>query len=530
MKRAPHRLVESYEKQLQPAEVAFHRAYWDSQVEATPVNEQKRSELELEVRRLKGDSSVLDEVTAALEEAIHEPILKRQLEVMRLSLTANQMDEERRTQIVELSSAVESEFASFRVEIDGGRLTENEVNEILKTSADVEERRRVYLGSKAVGRKMGSRIRELARLRNSVALEMGFSDFYRMGLELQEISEDWLFGLFDELESLTATPFRTWKDGLDERLKKRFGTDDLMPWHYGDPFFQNLPPDGGIDIDGFFKGKDASELAKATFAAWGIDVSGVLQRSDLYPREMKSQHAFCLDIDRTGKDVRILGNIVEGERWTEVILHESGHAAYDVSIDPHLPYLLRRAAHTFVTEAIAILSGRLVRDPEWLATLGGVDKTEVAPIEDELRRASAIQSLLFARWVLVMTHFERELYSDPEADLDATWWEFVERFQFLTPPDEGAEGAWASKIHIAAAPVYYHNYLLGELLASQLETTAQRRFGKLVGASEVGDWLKREMFSKGSSMRWDRLIESVIDGPLTAVDFAVQVTSGSAPA
>ena len=27
---------------------------------------------------------------------------------------------------------------------------------------------------------------------------------------------------------------------------------------------------------------------------------------------------------------------------------------------------------------------------------------------------------------------------------------------------------WATKIHIALYPCYYHNYLLGELLASQL--------------------------------------------------------------
>jgi peptidyl-dipeptidase A len=526
-KRAPHRVVEDYEAELQPLEVAFHRAYWDSQTEATPENEQKRAQLELELRRLKGDGALLHEVKSALHESIHEPVLKRQLEVMRLSLTANQMDEERRGQIVELSTAVESEFASFRVEIDGKRLTENDVEEILKTSSDVEERQRAYVGSKEVGRRVEQRIRELARLRNSVALELGFSDFYRMGLELQEISEEWLFGLFDELESLTAGPFHSWKAELDDRLMKRFSASELRPWHYADPFFQNLPSDGGIDIDGLFKGKEAPDLARKTFAGWGIDVSGVLDRSDLYPRELKSQHAFCLDVDRSGRDVRILANIVEGEHWAEVMLHESGHAAYDVSIDPHLPYLLRRAAHTFITESIAILSGRLVRDPEWLTRIAGVDPTEVAPIEDELSRAASVQSLLFARWVLVMTHFERELYSDPEADLDAIWWELVERFQFLVPPEEGGEGAWASKIHIAAAPIYYHNYLLGELLASQLGSTIRQRFGDLVGASEAGPWLKSELFGRGSLQRWDELIEQTTGRPLTAKDFADQVTSGS---
>jgi peptidyl-dipeptidase A len=126
-----------------------------------------------------------------------------------------------------------------------------------------------------------------------------------------------------------------------------------------------------------------------------------------------------------------------------------------------------------------------------------------------------------------MTHFERELYSDPEADLDATWWELVERFQLLSAPTDGAEGAWASKIHIAAAPVYYHNYLLGELLAAQLSATIRDRFGRLVGASEAGAWLRSELFSKGSSLRWDRLVENATGRPVTARDFAERVSSGA---
>jgi riboflavin biosynthesis protein RibD len=56
---------------------------------------------------------------------------------------------------------------------------------------------------------------------------------------------------------------------------------------------------------------------------------------------------------------------VPGERWINIMLHESGHAAYDVAIDRALPYLLHRAAHTFVTEAIAILAQReLLQQPQ----------------------------------------------------------------------------------------------------------------------------------------------------------------------
>ena len=74
-----------------------------------------------------------------------------------------------------------------------------------------------------------------------------------------------------------------------------------------------------------------------------------------------------------------------------------------------------------------------------------------------------------------MTGFERVLYGDPEADLDAAWWELVSRHQLLTPPDGRAAPDWAAKIHIAVAPVYYHTYLYGAIVAAQLSDALVER-------------------------------------------------------
>ena len=516
---APHRFVTSLQETLSTTESEFHRAYWDSQVDATAESEKRRTELELELRRIKGDPEALDVVTAALDETIHEPVLRRQLEVLRLSLTGNQMSAEQRLEMVTLSSAVEGDFAAYRPEVDGRRLTENDIEEILKNSGDVSERRRAWESSKEIGRLVAGRVRELARLRNQVARDHGFADYYRMSLSLQELPETWLFDLLDELEELSAAPFAAWKRELDSELTGRFGDTELMPWHYSDPFFQSLPPVGRVTLDDFLAEHDPAELSVETFAAWGIDISGVIEGSDLYPRERKCQHAFCIDVDRSGRDVRILANVIPGERWTEVMLHESGHAAYDVSIDSKLPYLLHRPAHIFVTEAAALLSGRLVRDPEWLESIAGATRADVDAIAPALRRATAAQMLVFARWGLVVAHFERELFSDPEADLDTKWWDLVERFQLLRRPPGRSEPDWAAKIHVAVEPVYYQNYLLGEMLASQLAHTCRERFGGLVGVPEAGAFLVEEIFRPGSSRRWDEIVEQATGSPLSARSF-----------
>ena len=84
---------------------------------------------------------------------------------------------------------------------------------------------------------------------------------------------------------------------------------------------------------------------------------------------------------------------------------------------------------------------------------------------------------MFAAWVQVMARFERSLYADPAQDLVATWWSHVERYQHLRRPDGIGRGDWAAKIHLTVAPVYYHNYLLGQMTASQLEATLERELG-----------------------------------------------------
>lgn len=524
MSQAWHRLVSSLSESFESLETEFHEAYWGSQIDATPASDRRRAELELELRRVKGDAEALAQVNAALDEEIHAPLLRRQLEVLRLSLTGNQMNEDQRRALVELSTEVESNFASYRPTLDGEPLTENDIERILTSSDDQDLRRRAWEASKEIGERVAPQVRELARLRNDVARDLGFGDYYSFALDLQEMDEEWLFELLADLESMTEQPFRRWKESLDDSLRKRFGTEDLYPWHYGDPFFQSLPADDKIDISRLIPNGDAVGLAERTFKGWDIDLSEVMQRSDLYPRERKCQHAFCLHVDRFD-DVRILANVVPGERWIEVMLHESGHAAYDMSIDRDLPYLLRRAAHTFVTEAIAILAGRLVRDPDWLTTVARSDPGTVDGIRDQLARSAAAQSLLFMRWGLAVVHFERSLYSDPEGDLNALWWELVERFQLVNRPPERHAADWAAKIHIAAAPVYYQNYLLGEMFAAQIERTCRGQAGGLIGRREVGDLLRDRIFRLGSSRRWDDLVEHATGRRLGAADFSAAVTT-----
>ena len=125
-----------------------------------------------------------------------------------------------------------------------------------------------------------------------------------------------------------------------------------------------------------------------------------------------------------------------------------------------------------------------------------------------------------------MTNFERAFYADPEGDLSRIWWELVARHQLLTPPDGRGEPDWAAKIHVACAPVYYHTYLYGHLVATQLRAALERDAGGLVGRPRRAPSSQSASSLRGSPIRWDQLIERATGEPLTAAHLAREIELG----
>jgi len=521
----PEAVVERAVERLRPLYRAASLSWWDANVSATEENEQRRVAAELALSDALADGELFRDVEAARSNGAAGDV-RRQLDLLHASLVPQQVPEALRHRIVELEASVESRFAQHRGVVAGRPVDDNEIKRILRESDDVAERREAWEASKTVGASVADDVRELARLRNEAARSLGYRDWFALAVSTSEMEETRLFETLGECDRLTADAFAGWKAETDARLAERFGcaADELRPWHYEDPFFQEVPAAGGVDLSTVFAGKDVVALARATYEGIGIDTGPILDRSDLFPRDGKCQHAFCIDVDREG-DVRVLANVASDRYWADTMLHELGHGAYDIGFDRALPWLLRDC-HLTVTEGIAILMGRLAQDAGWLRDVLGLEPAEVEALESGLRAAQAAELLVFTRWVLVMTNFERAFYADPEADLTAVWWELVSRYQLLRPVDGRDEPDWAAKIHVACAPVYYHTYLYGNLVASQLRATLDRAAGGLVGRREAGAFLAEHVFRPGQSLRWDQLIEAATGEPLTAAHAARDIAAG----
>ena len=501
--------VEDFEQALEPLVHAQNLADWDAAIDATDAHEQQLVEASKRVDAVLAERERYAQLAEADRGGSDDPQFTRRVRLARLASEASQRDRSLADRIIEAEARLGSLFSRHRGKLGGREVNDNEIAKILRESSNRDERRQAWDASKSIGPQAAPLVRELAHLRNEAARALGYRDHFVFSLTLDELDEVWLLALLDDLDGRLGATWERTKASIDQEQRERLGLaagEALHPWDYADAFFQDLPTASDDPLDAALGHVDPVEVARAYFRALGDDVDGVIERSDLYPRDGKNQHAFCADIDRR-HDVRVLANCEPGMRWLGTMVHELGHAVYDLAIAAELPWLLRQPAHTFTTEAIAMLHGRLVRDEAFLERFAGV-APEIArdPRNLEMQRR---EMLVFAAWVQVMTRFERELYRDPDQDLGALWWRLVERYQRIAPPPGPRPDDWACKIHVALAPVYYHNYLLGEITASQLNWALARETGSpspAVETAAAGEYLRERFMRPGSSLRWDALI------------------------
>lgn len=507
-------------------------AYFDASVSGKSQDYQKAARLELEYRKIYASKADFDILKSIKEnEQMDDEILNRQLHILYNDFLANQVEETRLQKMVELQNINEEKFATFRVELNGRRITDNQVDEILRDSIDSARLKAAWEGSKKIGAIVSMDVLELVKLRNQVANDNGFSNYHAMSLELSEQSPQEMDNLFDELDDLTRNAYEKVKQKIDEKLAQRLEIDikDLQAWHFQDRFFQHAPQVFGLNLDEFYEGRNIENLTARYYKSIGFPIEDLLKNSDLYEKAGKYQHAYCTDIDRNG-DVRVLCNIQPNANWMGTMLHEFGHAVYDKYIDRKLPWLLRSHAHVFTTEAVAMLFGRFAFQPDFLNTVVQVPASKTNKIEAIVNKFISADALVFSRWAQVMYRFEKQMYENPDQNLDDLWWAMVENYQLIKRPASKTTNHWASKIHLALYPAYYHNYFLGELLAAQLlqfisvEILKNRNWktGTFFNRPETGEFLREKFFKPGSRLPWNELIQKTTGQELSARSFAEQ--------
>jgi len=170
---------------------------------------------------------------------------------------------------------------------------------------------------------------------------------------------------------------------------------------------------------------------------------------------------------------------------------------------------------------------RMSKKRGWVEKMG-VNVPDPQAFDETAAKLSRYRLLIFSRWCQVMLRFEKGMYENPDQDLNKLWWDMVERYQMLRRPPGRNAPDYGSKIHIIVAPVYYHNYMMGEMFASQVHHAIARDVydgappnGVVYNNNpKVGEFMRRRVFDPGRTLKWNDLTRHATGADLSPAAFA----------
>ncbi len=154
-----------------------------------------------------------------------------------------------------METEISKKYSNFRVTLNEKKLSDNQVEDILRNSVNSSELQTVWEGSKMIGPVVAEDIIKLVKHRNTIARKTGFSNYHEMSLKLSGQDPADVTKIFDELDSLTRDNFASLKGDIDAYYSKRYKlpVSDLKPWHYQNRYFQEAPEIYKVDFDKYFE-------------------------------------------------------------------------------------------------------------------------------------------------------------------------------------------------------------------------------------------------------------------------------------
>lgn len=430
----------------------------------------------------------------------------------------------------------------FEFTLNGDPITPNRIDELLRTSSDLAERRSVWEASKEVGPALKEGIVELRDLRNATVQSLGYPDFFSYQVSEYGMTSDEMLALTDSFLEQLRPLYREIHTWVRYELAERYGQPvpemipaDWLPNRWAQDWSALVRVEG-LDIDPALGEKTAEwvvDQGEEFYLSLGFAElpDSFWELSSLYPLPpdvtyKKNTHASAWHLD-ADRDVRSLMSVEPNREWWETALHELGHIYYYISYStPEVPLVLRGGANRAYHEGIGSLMGLASLQRSFLVNRGLVPADgEVDAIAQLLQEA--LNYIVFMPFSAgTMTQFEHALYAEglPADRFNAKWWELVRRYQGVVPPGpRGEEYADAiTKTHISDDPGQYYDYAISYALLFQLHEHIAREILRqdphdtdYWGSMETGDFL-RQIMAPGMSRSWRDVLQETTGRGLDA--------------
>src|ERR1051325_2003304 len=332
-------------------------AQWLAVTDVTPVHDAAAEATGKAYAAFNGNPTIISEARDLLT---HQNELKeltiRELKQLLLNAAEGPMTN---PDLVAKRVAAETKQASilngFEFKLNGQPISVNQIYEKLDKSVDLNERKAVWEASKESGPALKPNLVTLRDLRNGVAKEMKYPDYFALQVAAYGMTTDEMLKMLEQWMN-TLRPLylqlHTWaKYKLAETYHQP--VPKKIPAHWvANRWAQEWPNlVEAANIDKYFEGRKPEWIVKTAEQFYtGLGFSPLpktfWERSDLYPlppdsKRKKNTHASCWHVDLEN-DIRSLQSVQPNARWFFTAHHELGHGYYFKAYTrPEVPYLLR---------------------------------------------------------------------------------------------------------------------------------------------------------------------------------------------
>lgn len=532
------RFLSMYNSLSQKLYSVASEASWKAYTDVTDQHIGERIAADRAFGAFAGSDYVINETKALLSKrATLTELTERQLEKVLLSAaqypgTIPDVVDARIEHEAKQSAILDSfTYCAEREEECRTKVTPNQIDNILRRSHDLRERRSIWELSKQVGPPLKSGLVELRDLRNRVAREMGYDSFFALQVADYGMSVNEMMVMMESFISDLKPLYEQLHCWTKYELAERYGKipPKLIPAHWiGNRWAQAWPGlTEAADLDPLFADKSPKwivEQGERFYTSLGMQSlpNSFWQKSDLYqlPAEAtrkKNTHASAwhLNLDR---DVRSLMSVEANYRWFQTSHHELGHVYYFLAYStPTVPLTLREGANRAFHEAVGDLIGIAARQPAYLRQVGLLPANQKVDEIQWLLDEALTEAVAFIPFSAgTMSSFEHDLYEKnlSSEEFNARWWKYVERFQGIEPPTLRGEAYCdaCTKTHISNDPAQYYDYAMAFVLKYQLHTYIAKnilnqdpRDCNYYGNKEVGRFLS-EILQLGATRDWREVI------------------------
>lgn len=454
---------------------------------------------------------------------IKDTLLNRQLNVLYQTFMGSQIETDRYKTLIMNEIKLWRGTSVPEAVIRGKTYKSRQIDSIRKNTNDITVLFDIAEVFRHKGQSIAPDILRLVKERNDYASRFGYHDFYHLALESKDQTPEEVGNLLADIELKTRMQFFRAKNIIDKMLAKRYGISiaGLRPWNYNDERASYLSGKFVPGIDSLFNGVDPIATTARFFDGIGLPVQDVIDNSNLKDTPEKKGITSMINVDFRN-DIRLIAGI-KSNTYDGMfrMMHLGGHAAHYKYISDDVPYLLK-APSSALGEGISRYFEMLASNYDWLNEFVRIDSIKQKKRVLIFQHMQRVDGLFRCRKLLVNAEFEREIYRDPEQNLDSLWSALNLKYLGLKFPVAKNAGYWATNKFATSLSCSVHNLVLADVFAAQLHHTIEKKVLKKTsngysGNKEIGRYLVANLFRYGNLLPWNSLIERATGEPLNAV-------------